>query len=283
MLVQPSRDGDRLNPQHLIRLVPLALLALVSPMLSIVESLARSTFQINAQNNIPTSYSSDDLTMGQFPISVIDRNIDELGAETRIRSEEDARAYVDALFEKFRIDEKQLPGLAEFKSRLVQAEFSAVLQAETRIPESLVTQVFNQFMDEWQMPAWTRVSIREVHAFRVNMSLALYPHSVSRLPDGNLPRQCRPVEALYLIYLLHANMGVPSGLRDTVRAGRWPAEDPRTLPSPGAIGLHQSKKSSTEVQRLFEYRAALSAYSAAHPDFRPQNAIEKLFTRLKIE
>ena len=225
----------------------------------------------------------DGAPMSDFPLSAIDRKIDALGAENRIHSEEDVRAYVDALLEKFQLEENRLPGLPEFRSRLMNSEFSAVLHSENRIPESLVRQVFNEFMDEWQMPAWTRVSIGEVHAFRVTMSLALYPNSVSRLPDGNLPRDCRPVEALYLIYLLHANMGVPSGLRDTVRAGHWPAEDPRTLPAQGVIGLHQSKKSSTEIQRLFEYRAALSAYSMAHPDFHPQNEIEKLFTRFKIE
>jgi hypothetical protein len=40
-------------------------------------------------------------------------------------------------------------------------------------------------------------------------------------------------------------------------------------PAQGGIGLHQPKKSSAEIQRLREYSAALSAYFAAHPDFKP--------------
>jgi hypothetical protein len=187
------------------------------------------------------------------------------------------------LLEKFQIDENKLPGLIEFRSRLINSEFSAVLHSENRIPESLVGQTFNELMDEWQMPAWTRVSPSEVHAFRTTMSLALYPKSVSRLPNGNLPPDCRPVEALYLIYLLHANMGVPSGLRESVQSGRRPAEDPRTLPAQGGIGLHQPKKSSAEIQRLREYSAALSAYFAAHPDFKPQDEIAWFFVRLGIQ
>jgi hypothetical protein len=196
---------------------------------------------------------------------------------------EDVEAYVDALLEKFQLDENKLPGLIDFRSRLINSEFSAVLHTENRIPESFVGQVFNELMDKWQMPAWTRVSVPEVHAFRVTMSLALYPNSVSRLPDGNLPPDCRPVEALYLIYLLNANMGVPSGLRDSVRSGRRPAEDPRTLPPQGVIGLHQSKKSSSEIQRLREYSAALSAYFASHPDFKLQDEVARFLVRLGIQ
>src|ERR1700675_3156688 len=146
--------------------------------------------------------------MNEFPLSVIDRKIDALGDEHRIRSEEDATAYVEALIEKFHIDDNSLPGLAEFKSKLVRAEFSAVLHPENRIPENVVGKIFNQLMDELRMPSWTRVSPQEVHAFRATRSLALYPKSVTRLPDGNLPQNCRPVEALYLLYLLHGNMGV---------------------------------------------------------------------------
>jgi hypothetical protein len=232
---------------------------------------------------IVRGYSTNGAPMSDFPLSAIDRKIDALGAENRIHSEGDVGAYVDALLEKFQLDENKLPGLVEFRSRLINSELFAVLNSGKRIPESLVGRVFNGLMDEWQMPAWTRVSPREVHAFRVNMSLALYPDSVSRLRDGNLPLDCRPVEALYLIYLLHANMGVPSALRDSVRSGRLPVKDPRTLPEQGVIGLHQSKKSSAEIQRLREYSAALSAYFTAHPDFKPQDEVARLFVRLGIQ
>jgi len=250
----------------------------------IPPSFAQQTASSNPQAvaGVVRGYSTNGAPMSDFPLSAIDRKIDALGAENRIHSEEDVRGYVDALLEKFQLDENKLPGLIEFRSRLINSEISAVLHPEQRISESLVRQVFNELMDEWQMPAWTQVSVAEVHAFRVTMSLALYPNSVSRLPDGNLRPDCRPVEALYLIYLLHANTGVRPELRDAIRAGRWPAEDPRSLPVQGVIGLHQSKKSFTEIQRLREYSAALSAYFTAHPDFKPQDEVAWFFVRLGI-
>jgi len=227
-------------------------------------------------------YSTNGAPMSDFPLSAIDRKIDALGAGDRIHSEEDVRAYVDALLEKFQLDENKLPGLIEFRSRLINSEFSAVLHPESRIPESLVGQVFNELMDEWQMPAWTRVSVAEVHPFRVTMSLALYPNSVSRLPNGNLPPDCRPVEALYLLYLLHANMGIQPELREAIRTGRLPAQDALALPSTGVSELRPSRKSSVELQRLREYSAALSAYFTAHPDFKLQDEVARFLIRLGI-
>ncbi len=221
--------------------------------------------------------------MPDFPLSPIDRKIDALGAEENIRSEEDAASYVDALLEKFQLDETQLLGLSGFRSALVHVEFTALLRPQTRIPEPLVGQVFNELMDQWQMPSWSRVSPEELHAFRATMSLALYPKSVSRSADGMLAPTCRPVEALYLIYLLHSNMGVRPELRELVRAGRWPKADPQALPSQGWLGLHQSRKTPGEVQRYLEYKTALDTYVTAHPGSKLHNLVEKLFTRFGIQ
>jgi len=221
-------------------------------------------------------------SMNDFPLNPVDRKIDELGDERRIRSQEDAEAYVDAILEKFRIDVKSAPILAELKSKLVRAELAAVLHTESRIPETGIVRVFNSLMDEWQMPAWTRVNLEEFHAFRVTASLFLYPHSITRSPDGYVLRTCRPVEALYLIYLLHAKMGVPPEIREAVTAGRWTASDAQVLPPQGPFGLGRSRKGSIDIQRLRQYKEALANYVAAHPDFDFQDQAKGLFERLGI-
>ena len=238
---------------------------------------------LSAMAALVLGHCSSRTRMGDFPLSPIDRRIDALGAESKVRSEDDARAYVDALLEKFQVDERRLPGVMQFRTNLVHAELSAVLHPENRIPEALVGQIFNELMDELGMPIWTRITPEELHAYRVTMSLALYPGSVSRLPDGNLARTCRPVEALYLLYLLHANMGVPPELREAIRSGRYPTNDARALPPVGVYGLQPSRRSPIESQRLREYRAALGAYFAAHPDFRFENQVARFFARLRIE
>ncbi|HEX5425464.1 MAG TPA: hypothetical protein VFW94_18080 [Candidatus Acidoferrales bacterium] len=220
--------------------------------------------------------------MSEFPLSPIDRKIDGLGAETSILSETNATDYVDALLGKFSLGEKQLPGLASLKDRLARAEFTAVRHPEKGIPESRLGQAFNEMMDEFRMPGWTRVSPEELHAFRAMTALALYPKSTPRLANGNLRPTCRPVEALYLIYLLHANMGVQPELREVVRAGRWPATDPRALPSQGPLQLGFLPRNSATARRLREYHAALNAFLTAHPGFNFQDEVEMLFDRLGI-
>lgn len=215
-----------------------------------------------------------------YPLSPIDKNIDLLGEH--ITSKADAEAYVNALLEKFRLDESVMPNLDEFKQRLVRAEFSSVQDQGKRIAEGKVADAFNGLMDEWQTPDWTRVSSAELHAFRVTMSLGLYPRSVTRLPDGSVSGFCRPVEALYLIYLLHANMGVSPELHDVIKAGRWTEKDQHILPAQGTVRLGMVKK-AVDARRLHEYRTALNAYLATQPNFQFQTLAEKLFVRLGIE
>ena len=135
-------------------------------------------------------------TAPDFPLDPTDKKIDELGSETLIRSESDVQVYIDALLEKFRITEERVPGLQKFKSRLVLAEYEAVLGPKKRIPESTVSDTFNKLMDEWNTPQWTRITVTELHAFRMLMSRYLFPKSATRLPDGQIAHDSRPLEAL---------------------------------------------------------------------------------------
>jgi hypothetical protein len=156
--------------------------------------------------------------MSTFSLSPMDRKIDELGAEGRIQSEDDAKSYVQALVDKLGFEKRGLPQLSDLKAHLAHAEYMSLTDPSKRVPEALVADAFNELMDEWRTPAWTRVNnVGEMHAFRVVMSLFVNPRSVSRLPDGNIATTCRPVEAVYLVWPLHSQMGIPSVLREKLR------------------------------------------------------------------
>src|SRR5216684_8150907 len=141
------------------------------------------------------------------------RQIDELGVPDHIRTEADARAYIEALVKRWRPSEKDLPGVTQFEDRLAHAEYDAIHDPQRRIPESLVAKIFNGLVDQWGTPASSRISLEELHAFRIVYSSLLYPRSVLRLPDGSIAPDCRPSEALLLLDLLNFNGGVQPWLR----------------------------------------------------------------------
>src|SRR6266478_9556491 len=248
----------------------------------IVLAFGRGWFSASIASGVSAAERERSMMGSDYPLSPIDKNIDRLGEPSHMTSEADAEAYVNALLEKFRLDESVMLEMGEFKRRLVRAEFSSVQDPEKRIAEGKVADVFNGLMDEWQTPDWTRVSPAELHAFRVTMSLGLYPKSVTRLPDGSVSAFCRPVEALYLIYLLHANMGVSAELHDAIKAGRWTERDQHILPAQGSVRLGTANI-AVDARRLHEYRAALNTYLAAHPNHQFQTLVDKLFARLGIE
>src|SRR6266436_4484900 len=115
--------------------LPLVVLAVFLYPQSIAQRIASSSPQAVA--GMIRDYSTNGAPISDFPLSAIDRKIDALGAENRIHSQEDVGRYVDALLDKFQLEENKLPGLIEFRSRLINSEFSAVLHPGNRTPESL--------------------------------------------------------------------------------------------------------------------------------------------------
>jgi hypothetical protein len=219
----------------------------------------------------------------RYPLSAVDREIDQLGVEGRIKSEEDARSYIAALLAKYQVDEAKVPRLNDLASRLAKAEYAAVREPRDRIHERALVATFNSLMERMGAPGWTRVSNDEFHAFRLVWSLNFYPNWVSRPPDGNLPKTCRPVEALYLVYLLYLNGGVPPKVREAISAGRLPAVDPAiATPSADSV-LRVVSMTRAEFQHRQEYREARLRYLENHPDLRAEAVIQDLFNLLGIE
>jgi hypothetical protein len=240
----------------------------------------------------PDSLSRNDLTptgcetIG-YAVFAVDRQIDELGAPDHIRTEADARAYVDALMKRWDPNETN-PHLAEFEERLARAEYAAARNPGKWIPESQVAQVFNRLMDEWQMPGWTHISVAEFHAFRMPYTCAIYPKSVARLPNGMVAPSCQPTEALVLLHMLDANEGIASYIRDHVRENYfpWNALKRFKLWHPAAIpvlqpGLHPAPPSPDD-SKIAEYLTLRRRYSESHPDASLERIANELFMQLRI-
>src|SRR3989454_107556 len=213
-----------------------------------------------------------------------DRQVDELGTSGHIRTEADARAYVKALVERWDPNERS-PHLTEFEERLAQAEYLAVRDSKKLIPESQVAKTFNRLMDEWEMPSWTRVSVPELHAFRIQYASLIYPRSVAQLADGFIAPGCRPTEALLLLHLLNSNGGLPPQIRDQVRETRFPwSLLKRARPTselPVESGLHPEPLTPESRQR-HKYITCRRAYFASHAEITFEAEVSEIFSQLGI-
>lgn len=152
----------------------------------------------------------------QMPLSPVDRRIDSLGTAANIHSPDDVEAYIDALLGKYEVDADSIPGLPPLVHRLATAEYASLADPSKRIPETRIADAFNQLMNEWGEPPWTRISTEDLHTYRRIKAATLMPYSVSRARDGAVSESCRPVEALYMIYLLSIERGTQSNIRPRI-------------------------------------------------------------------
>ncbi len=204
------------------------------------------------------------------------RQIDALGVPDHIRTEADARTYVEALMKRWWGDETN-PHLAEFEERLARAEYAAVRDPKKLIPESQVAKTFNRLMDEWGMPPWTHISVPELHASRISYASAIYPRSIARLPDESIAPGCRPTEAVLLLHLLDSNGGIPPQIRQQVRETRFPwsilkqLRWSRPVERPVEYGLQRN-----------EYIDVRRKYFAHHPAINFESEVTDIFSQLGI-
>lgn len=244
----------------------------------------------------PDSLSRDEVTRALahtprqaigYAVFPVDRQIDELGAPSHIRTEADAKLYVEALMKRWGPNESN-PHMAEFEERLARAEYAAVRNPERRIPESQVVKTFNRLMDEWQMPGWAQISVPELQTFRIGYACAIYPRSVARLPDESIAPSCRPTEALFLLHMLDSNEGIASYIRDYVRQCHFPWNVLKRVKlwRPAAIpvfqpGLHPAPP-NPDALRNMRYDTLRRTYFASHPDANLESVTNEIFAQLGI-
>jgi hypothetical protein len=245
----------------------------------------------------PDALSKDDVTRAlthvprqaigyaAFPV---DRRVDELGAPDHIRTETDAKIFVEALMKRWGEPNETNPHLVEFEERLARAEYAAVRNPDKLIPESRVAKTFNKLMDEWQMPGSAHISVAELHAFRIPYACGIYPKSVARLPDASIAPSCRPTEALFLLHMLDSNEGIASYIRDYVRQGHFPWDVLQRLklwhPVPIPVfkpGLHRAPPDPDALQK-FRYDNLRRRHFARHPEVGLESVANEVFAQLGI-
>lgn len=213
----------------------------------------------------------------QFPLLPEDRHIDALGTEANIHSPADAETYLNAILAKHKIDTATIPGLSPFAHRLAVAEYAAITDPSKRIPETQLVTAFNEIMDQWGEPQWTRITVEDFHWFHRIKAATLIPYSVSRDAEGNVADTCRPVEAVYLLYML------------TTERGLQPDKLPTLPASFGTKPVFMSHSASLSVapfgddigRRDTAFRKAENNWLQSHPD--PTQQIGRLFDALHIE
>jgi hypothetical protein len=211
----------------------------------------------------------------QLPLSLVDRRIDLLGAESNIHSTADAETYIGAILAKYRFDVTAIPGLRSLEDRLAAAEFAAITNPTKRIGETQVAEAFNQIMDEWGTEQWTRISVEDLHIYRRIKAATLNPYSVSRAVDGSVSERCRPVEALYIIFLLSIERGTQSGPKPRIpdNFGMSPLYAQKSTLKPNTPDPIEAKRN----------RAYLEARNAwLQKNFDPVQEVDLLFKTLQI-
>jgi hypothetical protein len=215
----------------------------------------------------------------ELPVNPVDRNIDALGTESNIHSPADAETYINAILAKYKIETATIPSLRPLAHRLAIAEYAAISDPSKRIPEAQVADVFNRMMDEWGTAQWTRMTVEDFHRFHRMKAGILIPYSVSRDAEKNVADYCRPVEAVYLLFLLAIERGLQSGpklpdLPENFAKGPMYGEfkDSSLRPFQMDAGVNRRDE---------EYRKARSAWLQGHTD--PAQEIGMLLDALHIE
>jgi hypothetical protein len=136
--------------------------------------------------------------------------IDDLAAS--IHSEEDARAFIDAIGKAF---EDEIPyGLTTpVRTRLAHAEYASVSDPSKLIPEQRVVDAWNHWIADINGPAQARLTVAELHLLRETFHLnATSPrpgtsrtlwnlrNTYALKPNGRVADGCRPVEAFLLLH-----------------------------------------------------------------------------------
>jgi len=150
-----------------------------------------------------------------------------------IHSEDDARAFVDAVAEQWSGQRYLLWTALGIRRRLAHSEFEAVSDPSRLIPEQRIVNVWNEYVREIDAPEEALVTVAEIH----NMRDALYAmdqrlwnreflQSIWTAPaihaadaDGNLAGGCRAIEALKLLDTLSSKFQNLRSARERVQHG----------------------------------------------------------------
>lgn len=219
-------------------------------------------------------------------------HINELAGN--IHSEQDARAFVDAVAEEI-YGHHHLPWIAHgIRHRVAHAEYQAVSDPAHLIPEQRLVDVWNEYVRELDAPEETLVTVAEVHNLRDAMYASrdrvwtkLHYQSIWTIPnvyaggaDGKVADGCRALEALKILHDLFYSFPSIRMARDRVQKGvlvsdliKRPPQDPTPQPQPMRAEL-RTMLSVNPVQ------PSESRYIQAHGERDYDRLIRRLFDEL---
>lgn len=156
----------------------------------------------------------------------------------RIQSQADASALVSEIAGLFA---KELPpawAVGGTRQRVADAEYEAVRNPVTLVPEQRIADVWNQYVKQIEAPDEAIVSVAEIHNMRDaeftaaqlmwargNQTIWTMPNVVALGPDGRIADGCRALEAIRVIHDLEDLFQNLQGARDRLRRGIVPSEE----------------------------------------------------------
>jgi len=209
----------------------------------------------------------------------------------KIHSEEDARAFVDAVAEQL-TGHRHLPWTTRsIRHRVAHAEYEAASDSSYLIPEQRIVDVWNEFVREIDAPEEALVTVAEVHNMRDAMytsgraawerdfgqSLWTMPNLYALESDGRVFDACRPLEALKVLHQMYFQFENVRWARERVKKGILVSDSARLRsesPRPQSV--------STSVFRLHGYTSSNPVSSAAnhYVQNHEQRDFERLLQRL---
>lgn len=156
--------------------------------------------------------------------------INDLAAQ--IRSEADAREFVDAIAEVFKKDLPPFWATSSVRQRVAHAEYEAVLDPSKLIPEQRIVDVWNRYVREIGSPEETLVTVAEIHSLRDgeqasaqvfwakgSQNIWTMPNIYALGEDGRVASGSRTVEAVRVLYDLENQFSDLRLARERVRRG----------------------------------------------------------------
>lgn len=169
-----------------------------------------------------------------------------------IHTPEDARRLVDFVAGLFAKETPYGWSGRSLRSRIAQAEFSAVADPQKLIPEARLAKAWNRYVETIQAPEDQKVIPVEVHNLRDEfLATSRYfwnsgsrniwnvPSIYATLPDGGIAPGCRAIESIRLLWDLANMPDNLKGARERVSKGQLVSDlIPKSPQAPVSLVVH---------------------------------------------
>jgi hypothetical protein len=211
-----------------------------------------------------------------------------------VHSEEDARAFVDAVAEQFGGGQLQRWTTQGIRHRIARVEFQAVSDPAKLIPEQRIVDIWNEYVREIDAPSETLVSVAEIHNLRdamLTMSHVMWDrkemHQLWTIPsiyamgaDGKIAVGCRAVEALKIFHDMSFTFQNIQSARERVQKGILVSDRVKQQEQNPAPRPQTSKGSLIASASINPLRTAEIRYVQAHGERDYRLLLERLFAEL---